>query len=270
MNPWRSLLLSIGTLAACALAATGCAQQTIAQTMDGSSLRADAMARPPVDRPTPIEDVEPLARCAQTEVTEVFAPTLLFADQPLTVTARARGGSDCNCSVQLRRTVSNQTQLFALERCNCCDGCDCIDRGYEGSFVSAPLGAGEYQLLFPPQAQSRSVVVQNNDQACRDALVGTIEILRPDLQLRQGGPQIYWARVRGSHRRCCFSQVGFVVTRAASDFTLRARSCDVGICEVCMGNMDEPFRSDFALGELSPGVYRVRANNVVAEFTVAP
>ncbi len=214
-----------------------------------------------------VDDAAP-QRCVEMATAEMIAPSLLFEGQAFGVTLRSNVPGPCGCRAELSVASVGPSRQLTMQRCSCCEDCDCLATGFEASALFGQSAVGQVELDPSRPIGSVQVHTRLNAMGCRPAVVNTIEIIRPTESAQHSALRLYWARLTGTHRNCCMAKVGFVDRRVGDDFELEPKSCDTAGCEECMARVDEPFTSDFLLGSLAPGTYRVAVSNHVSEFTV--
>jgi hypothetical protein len=192
--------------------------------------------------------------CRATDVDEVRAPTVLFDDQPLAMTLIERDASSCSCRP---RAVLESFEL-ELEICDCCDACECIDRGYEASIVTTTPPVGSHTFTTPLGA--RAITVVTRDQ-CYPLEPTALRIVQPDPDLRSSGPAIHWAVVSGVERLCCAPPAPAVDQGVgpAGQISLALRTCVQADCN-CIGE-DVEFEAWHPLVALGSGSHVVRAGS---------
>lgn len=195
--------------------------------------------------------------------TDFRAPAHLFEGQPYPVTLTSEPASGCSCSPR----VAGDATSFALELCDCCDECECVDSGYQASAVRDPLPLGAHAIVFPHGAGSVTV---HDRAACRSIEATAVTIVPPRRDLILGGPALTWARVEGEDWVCCATPQAVVEqadTTGPGGIALMLSSCVYEDCD-CVPGAPTATSAWFSLGELAPGAYSVRVGDIATTFTV--
>jgi hypothetical protein len=209
------------------------------------------------------------AACTVPALSSFRVPSLLFAGQPLGLTAVA-GGQGCGCSMSLRLASTSPFMSYQPELCGCCTECECVDGSYTASVL---LGAPSQSTRITAGVFTvRTVHVSESPDRCESTFirVSGVRIYAPEGRVT--GPALHWAEVYGTHRYCCDAAVGFVERRAGNTITLEPRSCQtVGCAMACPpidARPDAPFSSSHLLGELTNGDYQLSVAGTTVTFTV--
>ncbi|MDP3279373.1 MAG: hypothetical protein Q8Q09_29555 [Deltaproteobacteria bacterium] len=235
---------------------------------------ADQGTRPDAtssDVTTPV--IPPVNGCYRLTPTAVYAPSVLFAGQPLGLTVEDRRGMGlCACTPTLAPLPISSARGYSLQACSCCENCDCVDRGYAASELLGAVSGPRVDLLVEGEPERRSVRVVNSSTSCesRSMVIGDVTVVGPD-ELRVSGPRLYWARVTGTHRGCCESLVGFVDRVAGRSIELTPMTCDTTTCEACdpiERRPNQPFTSDHLLGALAAGSWTLNVAGTTRTFEV--
>ncbi|MCB9593596.1 MAG: hypothetical protein H6719_12755 [Sandaracinaceae bacterium] len=191
------------------------------------------------------------------------APEHVLEGQPYPATLTSEPGFGCDCRP---RVVGAESLSYALELCDCCDECDCIDGGYQAGHVHDPLPVGTHMVGFPHGAGQ--VEVHPRDE-CAEIPAVSLEVEGPRLDLVQGGQRLWWVRATGEALVCCVTPEPVVEQLATADdgsIALRMLSCHREDCD-CVGR-PVPTSAWFSLGELPSGRQLVRLGDLVATFEV--
>lgn len=203
--------------------------------------------------------------CVPITPTRILAPLAVTTAQSIEMTALVDDPGRCSCEPQLGNGVESN---FSLSVCNCCDLCECIDRGYEaGSEVIAPPELEEGALTIFVEGASADVTVRA-DQEYGTATPTQLEIVETN-GYRQTGAHYTWLSVQGEFRLCCVEPVPIVVQESFSDgtFNLRLEDASLDPCD-CIGELSA-FETFVNLGELAPGDYTARFDDSTSlDFTV--
>jgi hypothetical protein len=209
-------------------------------------------------------EAAPTAGCSPPATATSFrAAHHLLQGQPLSATLTSPEGAGCGCDP--RATVSGSS--FALELCDCCDDCECVDPGYQSSVVVGdPWPLGEHLLTVPHGVHDLTVHPRS---ACHPVTAGDVEAFPPDTSLIVTGPRLTWARVIVEECLCCATPAPAFEQTVLADGTIQltALSCapDPCDCDPCSPQRAEAWHS---LGELAPGTYALTAGAAATTFVV--
>lgn len=197
-----------------------------------------------------LEGVTP-PMCRPGDAEEVRHAQVLYPDQPVAATVVSDRGTGCDCDP---RVVGPDD--WRLELCGCCDECDCIDGGYEASFVGPPLALGEHSIVIPHGVATISVHARED---CRPLEARGLRIVVPSPSRVIGGPRLVWAVVSGAEALCCATPAPAVDSTGIGpmgEIVLSLASCVTADC-FCEPPGEIPFEAWHSLGELSPGTHTV-------------
>lgn len=207
--------------------------------------------------PTGVECGPPFAS------TEFLAPRHLYEGQEYPVTLTSEPASSCSCTP---RVTGAETLSYALELCDCCDACECIDPGYQASHVRAPLPIGTHLVGFP---HGSGEVTVHAYAECRPIDVTNVVVVPPRRDLVTSGPALTWVAVEGEEWLCCAEPAPVVdqLDTTEPGIALRLSSCVNEDCD-CVPTSPTTARAWYSLGELPAGTYSLRAGEVATTFTV--
>lgn len=195
---------------------------------------------------------------------ELLAPEHILMDQPYAVTITSEGGGGCGCTP---RVIGADVLSYALELCDCCEVCDCIDPGYQASHVRPPLPPGEHIVDGP---DGPVAVTVHSPLECNEIVATAIRVYRPRLDLVQGSPSLTWVFVEGTEEICCEPPVPVVarLDTTGPGIALSLQSCaDETLC-ICSETTLVSTGAWFNLGELPSGEHIVRAGGAVTSIVV--
>jgi len=200
---------------------------------------------------------------------EVFAPTVVFDGQPLTITMRTAVAGGCDCQPEV--LVSDPFN-YDLAMCDCCEACRCIDQGYEVTWVgSTPPGALDHTIFVVGEERT---VYERDPGRCHRLEPTGLWIEPPRDDYTRTGPRTWWAVVSGEEFLCCASPMPGVTELAVGALGrhLELRSCALDPCDCDCGPGApgcEPTRFEawYPLGDLSGGEVVVAGSHRV---TVEP
>lgn len=206
-------------------------------------------------------------RCRPAPVNEARWTETLLPGQAATATLRATEVSTCSCRPE--RVVGPGLAL-GLELCDCCDECDCIDPGYEGTARFEGLEEGDHTLALAGLFAPVPVTVAPQDRCFAGATVDVIRVDGPEPRFT-AGPRAHWVRLEGTVATCCPGDRPKVAVRPAPGIpeviALEVLHCD--LCDLLCAD-PEPTRyvTGYPLLDLPVGEHRIVAGGEEATFEV--
>lgn len=189
---------------ACSLVAVSAAGCFDTHGMDEDAGRPSGLeAGPlPLDAPLPFFDGWPdpdaAYTCRAIAPTEVRTPRVLYEDQSLGVTMFAEGAG-CGCRARIAN--DRAADSLAMELCECCEGCECVDLGYEVSSLE-PAGAVGDRLIDTAIGPRPLHVASREDASFELEPTGLRAIPASDA-ISTFGVELRWLVVETTVSVCC-------------------------------------------------------------------
>lgn len=218
-----------------------------------------------VDGTTCTVEAIALADCrSPTSSTNFRAPLHLLEGQSYPTTLTSEPSASCACNPVV---VGADTLGYSLQLCGCCDLCDCIDPGYQASYVRDALPVGDHAVGIP---HGESQVTVHPRAECYEIDPTGLTIEPPRTDLVQGGPALFWARITGEEWTCCAVPTPVVERLDTTDgsIALTLMSCVTIDCD-CEPTGPTGTSTWFSLGELRSGTHRIRLGGL-SETVIVP
>ncbi|MEM9072276.1 MAG: hypothetical protein AAGE52_27460 [Myxococcota bacterium] len=200
--------------------------------------------------------------CASVRPTELRAPAVLFEGQPFAFSVVDRRRIGCGCLPQMTAMDGRYEGVTTLTSTGPCEDCFC-DYGF-GYFGDAPTERPRFNGDDLPTAMHFGV------DSCAPVEATLLEIVPPEEDVLRVGPELWWARLEGFHATCCVEPLGGVIDRSLTprEFDLELRACVDVDCGCVPDGSVGAFEAWFPLGELAPGVHRIRAGSLETDLIV--